>query len=146
MSAHFSGRVGALARGWIGTPYRHQASLKTVGADCLGLIRGVWRELYENEPQIVPAYTRDWAEVTVQDTLLEAAQQHLVPVERSEIQTGDVLLFRYRANLPCKHAAIAVSEMRMIHAYDGAAVAETSIGPWWRRRIAAIFTFPEMMS
>ena len=28
---------------WIGTPYRHQASLKGVGCDCLGLVRGVWR-------------------------------------------------------------------------------------------------------
>ena len=41
--------VGA-ARGWIGTPYRHQASLKGVGCDCLGLLRGVWRELKGEEP------------------------------------------------------------------------------------------------
>ena len=34
------------ARGWIGTPYHHQASVKGVGTDCLGLVRGVWRELY----------------------------------------------------------------------------------------------------
>ncbi len=31
----------AEARSWIGTPYRHQASLKGVGCDCLGLVRGV---------------------------------------------------------------------------------------------------------
>ncbi|MEM1422329.1 MAG: peptidase P60, partial [Pseudomonadota bacterium] len=30
---------------WIGTPYRHQASLRGVGCDCLGLLRGVWRAL-----------------------------------------------------------------------------------------------------
>ena len=44
----------AAARGWIGTPYRHQASCNQVGADCLGLIRGVWRELYGAEPAPVP--------------------------------------------------------------------------------------------
>ena len=33
------------ARGWLGTPYRHQVSLKGEGADCLGLVRGVWREV-----------------------------------------------------------------------------------------------------
>ncbi len=33
------------ARGWIGTPYIHQASLKDIGCDCLGLLRGVWREV-----------------------------------------------------------------------------------------------------
>lgn len=33
--------VVAEARDWIGTPYRHQASVKHAGCDCLGLIRGV---------------------------------------------------------------------------------------------------------
>ena len=33
------------ARDWLGTPYRHQASLKGAGCDCLGLVRGVWRAL-----------------------------------------------------------------------------------------------------
>lgn len=31
--------IVAAARGWIGTPYLHQASLKGVGTDCLGLVR-----------------------------------------------------------------------------------------------------------
>ena len=31
------------ARRWLGTPYLHQASECGVGADCLGLLRGVWR-------------------------------------------------------------------------------------------------------
>jgi len=38
------------ARRWIGTPYHHRASLRGVGTDCLGLIRGVWRALYDSEP------------------------------------------------------------------------------------------------
>jgi hypothetical protein len=29
-----------IARGWIGTPYLHQASRRGAGADCLGLVRG----------------------------------------------------------------------------------------------------------
>jgi hypothetical protein len=33
----------AEARSWIGTPYAHQASVKGIGCDCLGLVRGVWR-------------------------------------------------------------------------------------------------------
>ena len=35
--------IVAEARAWIGTPYRHQASLKGIGCDCLGLLRGIWR-------------------------------------------------------------------------------------------------------
>ena len=57
--------VLAAARGWLGTPYRHQASVKGVGADCLGLVRGVWREMVGAEPETLPAYTADWAEVGV---------------------------------------------------------------------------------
>ena len=47
-----------LARGWLGTPYRHQGSLKGVGCDCLGLVRGIWRELYGEEPETPGAYAR----------------------------------------------------------------------------------------
>lgn len=31
------------ARSWIGTPYVAQAAMKGVGADCVGLIIGVWK-------------------------------------------------------------------------------------------------------
>ncbi|MFZ2468534.1 MAG: peptidase, partial [Parvibaculum sedimenti] len=43
--------VVAAARAWIGTPYRHQASCKGAGADCLGLVRGLWREFHGAEPE-----------------------------------------------------------------------------------------------
>jgi NlpC/P60 family putative phage cell wall peptidase len=36
-------QIVVATRDWIGTPYQHQASLKGVGCDCLGLVRGVWR-------------------------------------------------------------------------------------------------------
>ena len=47
-------RTVAAARLWTGTPYHHQASLRGVGCDCLGLVRGVWRDLYGAEPETVP--------------------------------------------------------------------------------------------
>lgn len=59
---------------WVGTPYRHQASCKGAGTDCLGLLRGIWREINGEEPRAVPAYTADWAEPSGQEVLLEAAQ------------------------------------------------------------------------
>jgi NlpC/P60 family putative phage cell wall peptidase len=43
------------ARDWLGTPYRHQASCKGAGTDCLGLLRGIWREIHGQEPRSVPA-------------------------------------------------------------------------------------------
>ena len=49
-----SSAVVAAARQFLGTPYRHQASIVGVGCDCLGLLRGVWRVLYGGEPEAMP--------------------------------------------------------------------------------------------
>ena len=132
----------AEARSWIGTPYRHQASLKGVGCDCLGLVRGVWRAVAGAEPEAVPAYAPDWAEASGLEALALAARRHLVEIGCADVMPGDVLLFRWRAGFPAKHAAIATTAALMVHAHDGAAVAEVAIAPWWRRRLAYAFRFP----
>src|SRR5712691_1929826 len=124
-------QIVAETRQWIGTPYRHQASLKGVGCDCLGLVRGVWRELIGEEPERAPPYAPDWAEAASGEPLADAAARHLVAIDRDAFQEGDVLLFRWRANLPAKHAAIVTASDRIVHAHDGAAVAEVALAPWW---------------
>jgi NlpC/P60 family putative phage cell wall peptidase len=137
--------IVAEARGWIGTPYRHQASLKGVGCDCLGLVRGVWRDVLGEEPERAPPYAPDWAEAMQRETLAQAAARHLVAVPRDHLAPGDVLLFRWRAHLPAKHAAIVTGPALMVHAHDGAAVAEVALAPWWRRRLAYVFRFPGLI-
>jgi NlpC/P60 family putative phage cell wall peptidase len=79
-----------LARAWLGTPYHHQASCRGAGTDCIGLIRGVYRELYGREAQALPAYTRDWAEASGQETLLAAARRHLTEIAPSEATLVDM--------------------------------------------------------
>ena len=134
--------IVAKTRSWIGTPYRHQASLKGVGCDCLGLVRGVWRAVIGEEPERTPPYAPDLAEALSGEPLADAAARHLIAIERDTFRAGDVLLFRWRANLPAKHAAIVTAPDLMVHAHDGAAVAEVAIAPWWRRRLAYAFRFP----
>ncbi len=136
-------RVVAAALGWVGTPYHHQASRKGVGCDCLGLVRGVWRELFGDEPETPPPYSRDWAEAGAEDTLLTAARRHLRPVPVSALSPGDVIVFRYRQGALAKHAAIYLGEDRFLHAMEGAGVVTAALTPWWRRRIAGVFRFPE---
>lgn len=134
-------RVVAEARGWIGTPYHHQAALKGIGADCLGLVRGVWREVYGTEAETPPPYSQDWAEASGIETMLEAAGRHLERVERDAIAPGDVVVFRLRPGTVAKHAAIVASGETMIHAMEGGPVTEVALSSWWRRRIAAVFRF-----
>ncbi|MBB3809581.1 peptidase P60 [Pseudochelatococcus contaminans] len=138
-------RIVEEARGWIGTPYIHQAMLKGVGCDCLGLVRGVWQALYGQPPEMPPPYTPDWAEAGGVETLRDAALRHLVPVPEGRIRAGDVLLFRWRVHVPAKHLAIAAGEdaaVSMIHAHDGGCVCEVPLSDWWRRHLAYAFAFP----
>lgn len=141
-----AGRIVAAARGWAGTPYLHQASARGAGTDCLGLVRGVWRDVYGQEPEVPPAYTPDWSEPSASEVLWGAAARHMDPVSMSDAQAGDILLFRMRRTGPAKHLAILTdmrgAEPRMIHAYSGQGVVESSLGPSWRRRVAAAFRFP----
>jgi NlpC/P60 family putative phage cell wall peptidase len=133
--------VGA-ARSWIGTPYHHQASVKGTGADCLGLIRGVWLEIYGTSPEHPPAYSRDWAEATGEDTLIAAAARHMMPIAPTDTRPGDVIVFRLRPGLIAKHTGILASPASFIHAMEGCPASEVALVPWWRRRIAAAFAFP----
>jgi NlpC/P60 family putative phage cell wall peptidase len=163
---HTRPHIIALARDWLGTPYHHQASLKGVGCDCIGLVRGIYRELTGAEaPEALPAYTRDWAEAQGRETLIEAARRHLVEIPRFEARPGDVLIFRWRRGSLAKHCAILsalplpacgeragvrgshagtpIGNATIIHALEGAPVSEVALSPWWRRHTAAAFAFPE---
>jgi NlpC/P60 family putative phage cell wall peptidase len=135
--------IVAAALGWIGTPYHHQASMKGVGCDCLGLVRGVWREVVGPEPAAPPPYRPDWAEAGSEESLLLAARRYLFAIAIDVALAGDVLLFRWRAHLPAKHCAILTGPKTMIHAHDGAAVAEVAFTRWWARHLAGVFRFPD---
>lgn len=143
-------QIVEVTRSWLATPYQHQASLKGVGCDCLGLVRGVWRELYGTEPEAPPPYRADWAESGAGETLLAAAGRHLTPVGLDDFRAGDVLLFRMSTEAAVKHAAIVSAreadepQARIIHAYWGRACVESWLGPWWRRRLACAFSFPDV--
>lgn len=134
------------ARAWIGTPYIHQASCKGAGTDCLGLIRGVWRAVYETEPEPVPAYTPDWSEASGNERLFRAAMRHMQMKPTAEMQPGDVILFRMRQRGVAKH--LGISSCRngapyFIHAFSGHAVTESAMTRPWAKRIAAVFAFPD---
>lgn len=136
--------IVAAARAWIGTPYHHQASRRGVGCDCLGLVRGVWRELYGSDAEMPPPYSSDWGETTGIETMLAAASRHLDPVDAATAQPGDVLVFRLRPGCIAKHTAILATPTTMIHASEGSPASEVALAPWWRRRLAAAFAFPDV--
>lgn len=134
------------ARGWLGTPYVHQQSVRGAGCDCLGLLRGVWRELRGAEPERVPAYSLDWSEPQGDEVLWRAALRHLTPKTLSDAAPGDVVLFRMREGSVAKHVGVQAqigAAPSFIHAYSGHGVVESALSAPWRRRIVARFEFPK---
>lgn len=139
--------VVRFARGWIGTPYRHQAAQRDAGTDCLGLVRGVWREVVGSEPEAIPAYSEDWSEPQGDERLWSAARHHLI--ERSDradwFDAGSVVLFRMRNGSVAKHLGIVTANGKtptFVHAYSRYGVVESPLSTPWRRRVVACFDFP----
>lgn len=138
--------VVTTARGWIGTPYLHQASVRGAGCDCLGLLRGIWREVIGTEPEAIPAYTRDWSEPQGDERLWRAAMRHLVAKPLDQPAPGDVLLFRMRPRAVAKHLGLQAhlgEAPSFIHSYSGHGVTESPLSAPWQKRVVARFAFPE---
>ena len=137
--------IVAAARGWIGTPYVHQARMSGAGVDCLGLLLGVWREVLGEVPKGVPSYTADWMEPGGEERLWAGCANYLCAKGLHSEAAGDVLLFRMRDGFVAKHLGIQAevgAEASFVHAYSGHDVLETSLSAPWQRRIVARFAFP----
>ncbi len=140
-----SSEIVHAAKKWLGTPYRHQASLKGTGCDCLGLIRGVWFDLYGTKAQKPPPYTRFANDPDSAFQLLDAAEKYLV--SRNPVPSaGLVVLFRIHRELPPRHCAIFIEDNRFIHAQERHGVIITPLSVSWQRRIHSIYAFPQRLS
>ena len=138
--------VVATARSWLGTPYHDQASLRGVGCDCLGLARGVWREVVGDEPFPIPPYSRDWGETGLHEVLANGAASMLIPIAMSDVGPGALVLFRMAPRAIAKHVGILTAPDSFIHSYERLGVVEEALTPVWRRRIAFAFLFPPSRS
>jgi len=142
------GLVIAAARAWLGTPYHDQASRRGVGCDCLGLARGVWRDVVGAEPAAVPPYTRDWGEGGPVEVLAENARAWMIEIPVRARAPGDLVLFRMRRGAVAKHCGIltdphgVTGRRRFIHAHERTGVVEEVLTPAWARRIAFAFRYP----
>ena len=70
----------------------------------------------------MPAYTRDWGDVTGSEPLLAAARRNLIRIAPGLALPGDILVFRMQAGV-AKHAGIVTEELhdepsRFIHAVE----------------------------
>jgi NlpC/P60 family putative phage cell wall peptidase len=120
----------------------HQASVKGAGCDCLGLLRGIWRDLRGEEPEDMPPYSPDWAEATRCETLYMALKRHLSEIDRASLVPGDIALFRMSARGPAKHCGIVAERygaLTLIHTWQNRRVTEEAFTALWRGKLAFAF-------
>lgn len=113
-----------------------------VGADCLGVVRGVYRSLYGRDAERPPAYTPDWGEAEGKEDLLAAARRTLCERDVMVARPGDVLVFRMCRGALAKHTGILTSALTMVHAVERTGVIEVPFAHWWCRRLVGVFCFP----
>lgn len=130
-----------IAYSWVGTPYHHQASIRGSGCDCLGLLRGVWREYYgDDNPEPMPNYSPSWGDHRMDDPLMDIAKKYFKQKPKL-LEGGDLLLFRMRKDTAVKHCSIVSDKAKMIHAYSRNKVREDDITEWWLDRLVGVFEF-----
>jgi len=116
--------------------------LKGVGCDCLGLARGVWREVVGPEPFLIEPYSRGWGETGQIEVLAEGARRMMREIAMAEIGPGALVLFRMVPRAIAKHVGVMTGPDTFIHSYERLGVIEQPLTLAWRRRIAFAFLFP----
>ena len=105
------------AKEWLGTKWQHQASLKQVACDCVGLVRGVYRELTGIDVNIAIDYPASWHLFKKEERLYDEAKRHMVEITKDEVRPGDVLVFGFYDH-PASHVGILTSHDTFIHSYQ----------------------------
>ena len=133
-------QVAEAALAWVGTPYVTGAALRGCGADCVGLVRGLYRETTGRELPPPPGWRRDWASGPGRP-LVDAARRHLEPIPLEEARPGDVIGFRMGRLGRLAHCGVLVEGGRVVHAVEGVGVIVARLAPW-RGRLAFAARFP----
>ena len=129
------------ARSWLGTPYHHQAALKGIGCDCIGLLRGIFAA-FGGIVDLPADYSPSWHVHRAEERLREGLSRYGTEIPLLSARPGDILLFGIGRG-PAAHGAVLIEPDIMIHAYAeaGAVIASRLAGRWlqWRR---SAFVFP----
>ena len=122
------------ARSWLGTPFHHQARLKGVGVDCVGLIVGVCNAL-----GIPVEDTTNYQRFPNGYLLAKEFERQFIK-KFTQPEAGDIMLFRI-SRMP-QHCAIC-TPIGLIHSHQGVkGVIETSLPSHWRSHLIASFRLP----
>ncbi len=114
--------VVAAAREWIGTPYHVCADVKGVGCDCAMLLVRVFVDLGLVAPFDPRPYSSDWHLHRSDEVYLRLLLERAHPVAQSEVEPGDVVLFRYGRCFSHGGIVTKAKPFTLIHAFAAAGI------------------------
>ncbi len=132
------------ARGWLGTPFHHQARQKGIGCDCLGLIIGIAEELQLPSRTGKPLYFYDRQDYHYRRDaalLLPQLQQYMWPSK--QLALGNIVVLQL-CRMPQHIGILAINEneFNFIHAcMRHKKVIEQPLRPSLQKLVCAIFAF-----
>lgn len=138
------------ARTWIGTPYHHQGRVKKVGADCIGLLVGVLKDLNvlsnvkDKDGNFIPLYRFDDSVYSFNPNghkLQKIIRQFFRPKDVKDIEPGDIVLMCW-AKFPQHVAYVSDYNDKLglihIHRHAGKCV-EHNLDETWKSRIVEAY-------
>ncbi|CAA2141466.1 C40 family peptidase [Hyphomicrobium sp. ghe19] len=133
----------AVARDWLGTPYRHQGRDRT-GIDCIGFTWAVAKDLgYEAE---IPS---NYSSHPSGNLLLTGCEKWLVRQERMQLIAGDIAIMWGFTRGEAQHFAIVGEDgarLTLIHAWSKhEKVVEHGVSSFWENRLMAVYCLPDTM-
>lgn len=130
------------AKTWIGTTWQHQAALKGVACDCVGLCRGVYEQVERVTVKVPKNYSATWHLFKDAEKLYTECCNYLQEIPLDEIKPGDVLLFGFGKG-PASHMAILSENDTLIHSYaEVGRVVQNSFDDYWYSKLRFAFRFP----
>jgi NlpC/P60 family putative phage cell wall peptidase len=127
------------ARGWLGTPYQHQARLRGVAVDCIGLVLGVGAEVGAWPPSF--NYT-GYARLPHKGLLLAESRKYFLEIPLEAISPGCILVMAWKEFREPHHVAIFAGETVIHAASNFRKVVEHRFDEAFRRRTQFAFRFP----
>jgi len=90
---------------WLGTPFRHLAGVKQVGADCIHFTNAVYQAVGAIRlPVNIPHYDSDWCHHISKEIFYLAlkARADIIEVPLKSVMNGDLVLYKFgRATSHC---------------------------------------------
>ena len=137
----------AEARQWVDTPFQHQAIVKNIGVDCVGLIAGVGINTgatYATKDDLRKVW--NYGRLPNPKRMEFLLDKYLIRVDGNP-KIGDIAWIEWRDGMPMHLAILSEYKSRetIIHAYaDSKKVVEHSLTKLWRDRIASYWRYPNV--